>query len=165
MRMGRCYDIGRYRVMVLRSVGIPATLDYVPHWGNYPGEHGVVKIVTLNQQKLLENKNTTENISTLFESSSFMQGKKLNMENGDLPEGIEVQYSKTIPKVYRHTWSVQPERKHILDIADKDELIPDYRICIKDVTDEYVTCSDVRLVLDEPEHRVGYLCVSERGDL
>lgn len=54
MRMGRCYDIGRYRVMVLRSVGIPATLDYVPHWGNYPGEHGVVKIVTLNQQKLLE---------------------------------------------------------------------------------------------------------------
>ena len=164
MRMGRCYDIGRYRVMVLRSVGIPATLDYVPHWGNYPGEHGVVKIVTLNQQKLLENKNTTENISTLFESSSFMQGKKLNMENGDLPEGIEVQYSKTIPKVYRHTWSVQPERKHILDIADKDELIPDYRICIKDVTDEYVTCSDVRLVLDEPEHRVGYLCVSERGE-
>ena len=27
MRMGRCYDIGRYRVMVLRSVGIPAKLS------------------------------------------------------------------------------------------------------------------------------------------
>lgn len=164
LRMGRCYDIGRYRVMALRSVGIPATLDYVPHWGNYPGEHGVVKIMTLNQHKLLENNNTTENISTLFESSSFLQGKKLDIENGDLPEGTEVQYSKTIPKVYRHTWSVQPEREHILDIANKDELIPDYRLCIKDVTDEYITCSDVHIDMDEPQHRVGYLCVSERGE-
>lgn len=164
LRMGRCYDIGRYRVMVLRSAGIPATLDYVPHWGNYSGEHGVVKIVTLKQPKLLENNNTTENISTLFESSSFMQGRKLNIKEGDLPQGVEVQYSKTIPKVYRHTWSVQPERKHIKEIAHKDELIPDYQICIKDVTNEYITCSDVRIQINEPEHRVGYLCVSERGE-
>lgn len=164
LRMGRCYDIGRYRVMVLRSVGIPATLDYVPHWGNYSGEHGVVRIVTLNQQRLLENSNTTENISTLFESSSFLQGKKLGIADKDLPQGVEVQYSKTIPKVYRHTWSVQPDRKQILDTAEKDELIPNYRICIKDVTNEYVTCSDVRISMDEPKHRVGYLCVSERGE-
>ena len=71
MRMGRCYDIGRYRVMVLRSVGIPATLDYVPHWGNYPGEHGVVKIVTLNQQKLLENK-IRQRISALYSKAPLL---------------------------------------------------------------------------------------------
>lgn len=164
LRMGRCYDIGRYRVMVLRSIGIPATLDYVPHWGNYQGEHGEVRIVTLDQRKLLENNNTSENISTLFESSSFMQGRKFDIKNGDLPNGVEVQYSKTIPKVYRYTWSVQAERKHIQEIADKEELIPDYRICIKDVTDEYVTCSDVSVSMNEPNHRVGYLCVSERGE-
>lgn len=164
LRMGRCYDIGRYRIMVLRSVGIPATLDYVPHWGNYSGEHGVVRLVTHKQEKLIENIDTSENISTLFKTTSFLQGKKLNIEKGDLPKGVEVQYTKTLPKVYRRTWSVCPARKYLQEIAHKDELIPNFQLCVKDVTSEYVSNSDVNIEIEAPNHRIGYLCVSERGE-
>ena len=125
MQMGRCYDIVRYRAMLLRSIGIPATMDYVPHWGNYTGKHGIVKVVTIKQEELLENDNSSKNTSVLFGSASFLQGKTLDIKKGDLPEGIEVQYSKTIPKVYRHTWSVQPDRKHILEIANVGEIVPE----------------------------------------
>lgn len=148
--MGRCYDIGRYRIMVLRSVGIPATLDYVPHWGNYSGEHGVVRLVTHKQEKLIENIDTSENISTLFKTTSFLQGKKLNIEKGDLPKGVEVQYTKTLPKVYRRTWSVCPARKYLQEIAHKDELIPNFQLCVKDVTSEYVSNSDVNIEIEPP---------------
>ena len=164
MQMGRCYDIVRYRAMLLRSIGIPATMDYVPHWGNYTGKHGIVKVVTIKQEELLENDNSSKNTSVLFGSASFLQGKTLDIKKGDLPEGIEVQYSKTIPKVYRHTWSVQPDRKHILEIANVGEIVPEFSLCIKDVTDEYIICSDVRIEMDTQEHNVGYLCVSEQGE-
>lgn len=60
MQMGRCYDIVRYRAMLLRSIGIPATMDYVPHWGNYTGKHGIVKVVTIKQEELLENDNSSK---------------------------------------------------------------------------------------------------------
>lgn len=164
MQMGRCYDIVRYRAMVLRSMGIPATMDYVPHWGNYTGKHGILRIVTIKQEQLLKNNNSPENTSLLFGSTSFLQGKKLNIEEGDLPEGVEVQYSKTLPKVYRYTWSVQPDRKHLLEIADKEEIISNFLLYIKDVTDEYVSCSDVQIKVNKSNCHIGYLCVSERGE-
>ena len=85
MQMGRCYDIVRYRAMLLRSIGIPATMDYVPHWGNYTGKHGIVKVVTIKQEELLENDNSSKNTSVLFGSASFLQGKTLDIKKGDLP--------------------------------------------------------------------------------
>lgn len=164
MQMGRCYDIGRYRAMILRSIGIPATIDYVPHWGNYTGKHGIVKVVTIKQEELLENDNSTKNTSVQFGSASFLQGKELDIKTGDLPKGVEVQYSKTIPKVYRHTWSVQPDRRHLVEIANEDEIAPEFSLCIKDVTDEYLTCSDAFIEMHTSKNKIGYLCVSERGE-
>lgn len=165
LQFGRCFDIGRYQVMALRSIGIPATMDYVPHWGNYTGNHGMVKVVPFKQPMLIDNCNTSKNISVLFGSASFLQGRKVDIGGKGLPEGIEVQYSKTIPKVYRYTWSVQPEMKHLINIARKGEMIPDFLSCVKDVTGEYVVCSDAWIRMSIEGHRIGYLCVFERGEL
>lgn len=66
--------------------------------------------------------------------------------------------------MYRRTWSVCPARKYLQEIAHKDELIPNFQLCVKDVTSEYVSNSDVNIEIEAPNHRIGYLCVSERGE-
>lgn len=47
MRMGSCLQRCIHEVTVMRSLGIPATIDYVPHWANYSTQgHSWVSLIT-----------------------------------------------------------------------------------------------------------------------
>ena len=166
-RIGDCFQIGIYQIMALRAAGLPATFDYTPIWANYGASHYMVKLVDNKKpDKLLTNENTIENTNLFFESSSFYVNPTLSLfEKEKLPENVEIQYIKTIPKVYRYTWSIQPERYEAQKAAKKDEYSGIFPLYHKDVTDEYLDCADITITLscDLSENAIAYLCVFNRG--
>ncbi|MFR0679379.1 hypothetical protein [Dysgonomonas mossii] len=146
--IGNCVQQAVSEAMILRSVGIPATVDYVPQWGNYPGRHFMTKLV--------DNKN-----KSTFEMS--LSDFKFVIPKDSLHESISgIQYVKIVPKVYRMTWSVQPDRL-LLNSGDRTEKTGLFRnLCEKDVTDEYTECSTFRVQVKDTVEKIAYLCVFGR---
>ncbi|MDR0334249.1 MAG: hypothetical protein LBI15_12415 [Dysgonamonadaceae bacterium] len=145
--IGNCVQQAVSEAMVLRSVGIPATVDYVPHWGNYPGMHYAVKIID----------GTRDNTFDLsFSDVNF------TISADSLPESISaIRYHKSIPKVYRMTWSVQPERVKLNAHLEKTGLFQN--LYEKDVTDEYTDTSIFHLQIESTTENIAYLCVFDRN--
>jgi hypothetical protein len=145
--VGNCIQQAVSEAMILRSVGIPATVDYVPQWGNYSGRHYMVKLIDGTK------KNTFD-----LSLSDF----KFVISKDSLPKGItDIQYRKTIPKVYRMTWSVQSDRL-LLNSNGRPEKTGLFRnLYEKDVTDEYTECSTFSLHVKDTID-VAYLCVFGR---
>lgn len=167
MRIGSCKSQVLFRAMALRAAGIPATIDYTPQWGNLASSHHVIRITTKKPLYLLENENTTQNTNRIFGATSFLKGRTLSSGKDDLPKGVYIQYTKKLAKVYRYTWSIQPERKQIADIAIEGELYPEFKLCEKDVSSEYVVCSDVDVPIDNhyiEKHHIAYLCLFQKGN-
>jgi hypothetical protein len=144
--IGNCVQQAVSEAMVLRSVGIPATVDYVPHWGNYPGMHYAVKVIDGERKSTFDLSFSNVNFTILVDS---------------LPESVpEIQYHKSIPKVYRMMWSVQPERWQLNANIEKTGLFRD--LYEKDVTDEYTNTSTFSLKIDNTSENIAYLCVFDR---
>jgi hypothetical protein len=143
--IGNCVQQAVSEAMILRSVGIPATVDYVPYWGNYPGMHYALKLI----DGLREN---TFDLS--FTNVNF------NIPADSLPESVSgIRFHKSIPKVYRMMWSVQPERP-ALNSNDKTGLFGN--LYEKDVTDEYTDTSIFQLKIENSTEDIAYLCVFDR---
>lgn len=165
MRIGSCKSQVLFRVLALRAAGIPATIDYTPQWGNLASSHYIMRIVTKKPFYLLENENTIQNTNRIFGASSFLNGRAVTKRKEDLPGGIYIQYTKKLAKVYQYTWSVQPERERIQNLALAGELHPEFQLCEKDVTSEYVVCADVNVPICCPreKHNIAYLCLFQKG--
>ncbi|HKJ43298.1 MAG TPA: hypothetical protein VKA27_14470, partial [Sunxiuqinia sp.] len=93
--------------------------------------------------KLLENTNDPKNL--VNDLNAAMPTKYTPFfAKGDLPVGLYVQYEKTVPKVYRQTWSAQPAMKRLLGEVPKEEI---YTKLIKpnmlDVTSQYLKGANV----------------------
>lgn len=146
--IGNCMQQAVSKVMILRSVGIPATIDYVPQWGNYPGRHYMAKLIDGKKKSIFE-------LSLL----DF----KFIIPKDSLPEGIaDILYIKTIPKVYRMTWSAQPERLMLNSNGRTEKTGLFQNLYEKDVTDEYTECSTFNLYVRDTVY-VAYLCVFGRN--
>lgn len=147
--IGNCVQQAISETMILRSAGIPATVDYVPHWGNYDGKHYI--------SKRLSDADTLQ----VFDLS--LSDFKQRIPEDSLPEGFSaVRYNKTIPKVYRMTWSGQEERI-VLNTAGGVERTGLFaNLYEKDVTDEYTPCSQAMVRVNCPDQCIVYLCVFDR---
>ncbi len=150
----------------LRAAGAPATVDYIPAWGNRPyAKHAYVGLAnrSIQVEKLLENRNDPHNVvndlnGCMTDTFMFIFPKEA------IPEGLYIQYEKTIPKVYRNTWSLQEDVVEILNKVSGHEvfrnlIVPNHL----DVTSQYLKTVDVELKLDlTNNHNLIYLAVFDR---
>lgn len=161
--MGSCIQTNIFRIMALRSVGIPVTMDYVPHWGDYGGHHEKVRLVPQKPNRLLTNANSPEYVGDIFDAINLVKKEECTIDTMKLPDWITIQYNKRVPKIYRSMWSEQKEVTDMLKTADVDEIYPGWSdFYRKDVTEEYLVTSDVRVPVRPKGFKLLYLCVFDR---
>ena len=140
-RTGNCRDEASYTVFLSRSLGIPATIDFTPHWGNRSWGHHWSVIVQPN-------------------------GKAIPFYMGSMP-GDTAQffhpYVKT--KVFRRWF--QLNRQIAMDMKEEKSVphlfqAPDWM----DVTDEYCPTTDVIRNVPEKykDKKIAYICIFDNND-
>lgn len=143
---GDCVSRCRYAIYHLRAAGVPATYDYIPNWGNRPfSRHAYVGLANKEIQisKLLENNNNPNNM--VDNLNAAMNPKKMKIfEAKELPKGLYVEYEKTIPKIYRQTWTTQDETKSLMFKIPTEELFTDLiKTDMIDVTAQYLQTATI----------------------
>lgn len=147
-REGDCSDRCRYVIYHLRAAGLPATYDYIPNWGNRPrARHAYVGLASKQQQlpSLLENKNDPENIINNLNAANVSDYKPKFKAN-EVPLNLTIQYEKSIPKLYRQTWSQQPAMKALLTAVPEEQIYEGLiRPNMVDVTDQYLKTANLNI--------------------
>lgn len=119
VKLGNCESYSNRTVAQLRAFGIPATVDFVPQWGNRSMGHSWAVMFVDDDYTLPVGVNET--LGSHFD------------ERAEL----------TMPKVYRQTFAIQDWLKDFC--KDEGQNTPDFlkgqRVI--DVTDKYVETSDV----------------------
>lgn len=162
-RTGSCPDQCSFIITTMRAAGLPAAMDFIPNWGNLSSRHTMIHLITKNtSSKRITNENLPVNTSGIIDVSMDYNETGKVFQPNELPTGLYVQYNKTEPKVYRHTYSVQPEMESILNVKDKSEIAPEFnKLNMKDVSKEYLSCTTVSVKLNPKFliHQIAYLCV------
>lgn len=133
---GNCRDEASYVIYLSRSIGVPAAIDFTPHWGNRSNSHSW---------------------SVLLKPD----GKATPFYMGCVP-GDTAQYFHPYkkPKIFRRTFRINQAMQHDFD-GEKD--VPSlFRIpTFTDVTNEYYQTTDIVRSISEKysDHKVAYICV------
>ena len=130
-----CFGSALLATMVMRSHGLPVTMDYIPQWGGKEGAHAWYTLLSDNGNYL-----------------PFSFG--LSSNPGDLFFPYE-----SIPKVYRITYTANERVVCYLNEATYKH--PFFEVFEKDVTNEYVQTSNlsVQLVKTHLKDKYVYLAV------
>ena len=135
-KTGNCRDEANYTVYLCRSLGIPAAVDFTPHWGNRSNSHAWPVVI-------------------------LPDGKATPFYMGCAPaDTVHYFHSYKKPKVFRHRF--QLNEQYTRDLSQEEE-VPQLFNAPKftDVTDEYYETTDV--VRDVPteyaDKHVAYICV------
>lgn len=125
VKVGNCESYSARGVAQLRAFGIPATIDFVPQWGNRSMGHSW-GVMFVNDDYTLP----------------FGVNETLGSHFDERPE-------LTMPKVYRNTFKKQEKLKEISE--DEDPNIPSLFRNQRyiDVTDTYVETSDVSITIQD----------------
>lgn len=145
---GGCVARCRYAIYHLRAAGVPATYDYIPNWGNRPSsQHAYVGLANKKKQveKLLKNDNDQKNLVDNLNAAMDPKSTHIFLEK-DMPQGLYIQYEKTIPKIYRQTWSTQPSIIKLISKTPREEIHPYlFKPNMIDVTSQYLQVADVKI--------------------
>ncbi len=140
-RTGNCRDEASYTAFLCRNLGIPATIDFTPHWGNRSWGHHWSVIIQPNGQAI-----------------PFYMGSM----PGDTTQFFHP-YVKT--KVFRHRF--QLNRQIAKDLMEEKSIphlfqAPDWI----DVTDEYCPTTDVTRNVPEKykDKKIAYICIFDNND-
>lgn len=139
-RTGNCRDEASFTVYLCRYLGIPATVDFTPNWGNRSQGHSWSVIVTPD-------------------------GKSTPFYMGCVPGDTAHYYHGYIkPKIFRHGYRLN--REIAKDLKD-EKSIPKlfHNAYFTDVTDEYYTTTDVTRSVpsDLKDRKVAYICVFDNS--
>lgn len=135
-RTGICRDEAAYTVFLCRYMGIPATVDFTPHWGNRSRGHEWCVLIRPDGT-----------------SVPFYMGRA----PGDT---IHEYHNYAKPKVFRHRF--QLNRTIIEDMKEEMEVPDLFRMPnFTDVTHEYMSTTDITRKIPEKysTERVAYICV------
>ncbi len=135
-RTGICRDEAGYTVFLCRYMGIPATVDFTPHWGNRSRGHEWCVLIKPDGT-----------------SVPFYMGRA----PGDT---IHEYHNYAKPKVFRHRF--QLNRSIIEDMKEEVEVPDLFRMPnFTDVTHEYMNTTDITRKIPEKysTERVAYICV------
>lgn len=118
-----CKEYSRACVALLRALGIPSALDFVPQWGNRSMGHEWCAIL-------------------------WGEGVSMPVGYGEYPgDHFQKRTEDRLPKVFRQTYEKRPESLSMY--ASKGDMLPPLfdTPCLMDVTADYVPVSDVRVPL------------------
>lgn len=138
---GGCNDYANMAATILRSHGIPVIVDFTPQWAKRSLGHAW---------------------NVLFSDDGRMiQFGGICSRLGELHK-----YEEKMPKVYRYTYSSNPE---LVELNKSENYVPTVfrNIFIHDVTKETIQCCDVTLKIDKTrigESRYAYLFVFDNHD-
>lgn len=138
---GNCRDEANYIVYMCRHLGIPAAIDYTPHWGNRSMAHSWSVIIR------------PDGTSIPF-YMGHVPGDTLNYSHGYLK-----------PKVFRHMFRLNEVMKN--DLKHETEIPGMFQtLDFIDVTREYCETTDVtRAVPNELKNcNIAYICVYDNYD-
>lgn len=121
---GRCSDYVNLGVLTFRSLGIPVIKDGAPFWGRYRAGHEWYVILGDRGQEL-----PAEWDITTVAGEHFFPYER-------------------IPKVYRETYSVNPER---LKYKRRSRLKYDFSLCQTDVTEKYMRPFDIDIPINKKD--------------
>ncbi|WP_146166530.1 hypothetical protein ABZR88_08605 [Mucilaginibacter yixingensis] len=146
IRSGKCYQATEYTTFVMRAMGIPVVMDGTPTWGNASGGHDWNALID--------------------------HGKPVPFVGSESDPGltkIELAFQRKRPKVFRHTFDLQPQALASLqEREDLEEPIPleFHNQRLKDVTKEYLPVTDIAVNLKKNglDRKIAYLCVYSRQD-
>lgn len=163
-KMGPCIDANSVRVTALRSMGVPAALDQTPTWGNSNSAHFWYRIVDPQHDTitaLITNENVNRKTQHIISATSFDA-----VHSTGAPPDAQVMFIRTIPKVFRKTFSKQKD--NLAMIKTKEDTVPDFfaNPRLKDVTEEYVITTDVSIRLNDslPDQKFVYLCTFNNAE-
>ena len=143
-----CYERCWFNTMMLASIGIPSSIDFIPAWGNRNDNHFWNTI-------LLKDKFYA--IGTSWNDDLWKYNQLYNNISTDPLWG-----NFRMPKVYRQTYRRQFDIGPLSDAKIEEEDIPEFfkNPFQKDVTKDYFTVHDVEIfihqIFDVP---YCYLCV------
>ena len=104
MRFGNCGDMVNLVVHILRSLGIPASNDYTPHWGNHHRSgHDWVVFYEGGKQKAIDVFDFTS-LNTLYVYESLPKVFRKNSVSQKLVKGIP---SMDVTSEYQDTFSLE----------------------------------------------------------
>ena len=161
---GECLDRCAYQIYHLRAAGVPATFDYIPVWANRPfALHAMVGLATRNKQmkNYITNENKPIDITNTV-SNAWSKKMPYNFTKQEMPHGLYVQYVKTVPKVYRKTWSMMDEIKTIYNTIPQNQIYTKLlQFNMVDVSNQYLECTNVEMQMPTPykEYNIAYLAV------
>ncbi len=144
-KVGKCEHLVTYNTYVLRAMGIPAMVDYVPAWGNNSAGHTWGAIIDEN--------NRLFTFDALYYDSMAFVGDTNIIPEGKLRD-------RRAPKIFRLSYELRgldiPSSKNTPDVPAV--FFNDHRV---DVTSEYIDpVADLVLSVDfESENDYTYLCV------
>ena len=115
---GRCNDYVNLGVATMRSHGVPVIVDETPQWGRYRSGH--------EWYSLLNDKGET--LPSEWDISSMI--------------GTAFFPNERIPKVYRNTYAINPDR---LEYYENAIYRHPFSLFQKDVTDEYFAADDLSI--------------------
>ena len=133
---GGCTDMSNYKAMVMRAFGIPASIDYIPQWGNDHQTH------TWNS---IQDKN----------------GNWVDFSEAAIDSNTRVAFKYRLSKIYRKTLDKNKRWEHLQNISNNNipSLFKNARNL--DVTNQYIAVSNVKLKLEtiDNNYKAVFLCV------
>lgn len=162
-KIGSCEMSSFFAASAMRAIGLPVGYDYIMHWGSSNNRHCLPHLVDhFSTVHLITNENVQQDTWHLVDFSSEFNTNRHRFTADELPKGLYLQNVRTIPKVYRYTFSQSAGLLEINKDVPGDFISPEFRQTnLKDVTNEYVTTAAVSLRVDSEfnKYRVVYLCV------
>ncbi|MEO8949808.1 hypothetical protein, partial [Mucilaginibacter sp.] len=162
-RFGNCLQTNALKVTILRSLGIPTALDGIPNWGNNNSSHYCYKIIDPVHDTIktfITNRNEFIKTQHIFSASSYDEPTYPN-----LPAYAQVNFGRSIPKIYRECFSRQ--MNSLAAIKSPGDDIPDYfkNDRLRDVTSSYLKTASVTLKLENKNsgQKYVYLCVFDNN--
>lgn len=136
---GNCIDNSNYKAMIMRSHGIPVAIDYLPQYGDDHNSHYWNVVMDRN-------------------------GNFVSFEEALNDINAFVVYKYKIGKVYRKTFSNNKQLFELLQ-SEKENLLSTFNDPkIKDVTNEYVAVSNVKIRLDKIPANTRYVYAAVFND-
>lgn len=137
-KYGNCSGNAAYKLFAMRSLGIPAVVDFIPMYGNNPNRH-------------------------YWNSTLDQYGNPISFEEPLNDPNSEVPFLEkfTLTKVFRKTYALQSDKTELLKLSKNDVPLLFHDLKFKDVTQEYLCVSDIKLKLShKPLNALyAYLCV------
>lgn len=140
-RTGNCRDEASFTVLLCRSLGIPAAIDFTPHWGN-------------------------RSLSHIWSVLILPDGKSTPFYMGCVPgDTIHYFHGYLKPKIFRHRF--QLNRTIANDMKGEKNIPKLFRVADWiDVTDEYYETTDITRSIPPiyKEKKIAYICVFDNRE-